>query len=54
MPKISAAEMKRELIFLVTVNRRLVAAFMHHRDAMNFLATAEEARPDLTYRIVVQ
>ncbi len=52
MTKISAATMKKELTFLVTVNGRIVSAFRHYRDAENFVDTAQTARPDLEYRIV--
>jgi len=51
MIKFTAPQMKRDLAFPVTVNGRLVAAFMHHNDAMVFVEAARASRPDLQYQI---
>ena len=42
MRKIKASEMKRDLSWLVIQNDRVIAAFMHSRDANDF-ANAVEA-----------
>lgn len=51
---ISGGALKTALMFVVTVDNRIVAAFAHPSDATDFTNTRRASRPDLTYHIISQ